>query len=292
MTRYLWKLALLLLANQANAQEAFIFPNFSRNATLANPAMQSMDSSTNFTAGGRRQWTGINDAPQAFTFTGSTFIERVGVSVGIVAEHKSVAVNKYSSLGAMISKTVKLSETEYLSLGFYGGTDNFSANYTGIGGGDPALSQKQRINQWRGIAGAGLLLHGENFYFGASMPRIPLKDYNDIEEKTNGYLSAGVLIHLNEQFALAPNLLWNIVNENRALDAGAMLFIQETIGIGGTYRTTGELNAALQYTLQRKLQLGYAYIFSVGNSQNISRFSGGSHELFVSYRISNTFKWW
>lgn len=289
MTRYLWKLALLLLATQANAQETFIFPNFSRNATLANPAMQSMDSSTNFTAGGRKQWTGINDAPQAFSFTGSTFIKRPGISVGLVAEHKSVAVNKYSSLGAMISKTVKLSKTEYLTLGFYGGADNFSANYTGLGGGDPALSQKQHINEWRGIAGAGLLLHGDNFYFGASMPRIPLKGEN---KEINGYLSAGVLIHLNEQFALAPNLLWNIVNENRALDAGAMLFIQETIGIGGTYRTTGEMNAALQYFFQKKLQVGYAYIFSIGNSQNISRFSGGSHELFVTYRISNTFKWW
>lgn len=251
--------------------------------------MQGMDSSTNFTASGRKQWTGINDAPQAFSFTGSTFIQKPGIAVGLVAEHRSVAVNKYSSVGAMISKTVKLSQTEYLTLGFYGGADNFSANYAGLGGGDPALAQKQRINEWRGIAGAGLLLHGEQFYFGASMPRIPLKGEN---KEINGYLSAGVLLQLNETFSVSPTVLWNILNENRALDAGAMLFIQETAGIGATYRTTGEINAALQYTIREKLQLGYAYIFSVGNSQNISRFSGGSHEVFASYRISNTSKWW
>lgn len=289
MTRYLWKLALLLLATKANAQETFIFPNFNRNAALANPAMQSMDSSTNFTTYGRKQWTGINDAPQAFSFTGSTFIKGPGLSAGIVAEHRSVAVNKYSSLGVMLSKTVRLSKTEYLSLGFYGGADNFSANYTGLGGGDPALAQKQRINEWRGIAGAGLLLHGEKFYFGASMPRIPLKGEN---KEINGYLSAGVLLQLNETFSLSPTVLWNIVNENRAVDAGAMLFVQEAFGVGATYRSTGEMNAALQYTYQQKLQVGYSYIFSLGNSQNISRFSGGSHEVFVSYKISNIFKWW
>ena len=290
MTKYLWKLMLLLLATQANAQETFILPTFSRNATLANPAMQSMDSSTNFSASGRKQWAGINDAPQAFTITGSTFIK--GFSAGISVEHRSIAVNKYSSMGFMLSKTVKLSSTEYLSLGFYGGADNFSANYTGIGGGDPALAQKQRINEWRGIAGVGLLLHGEKFYFGASMPRIPLKGEN---KEINGYLSAGVLLQLNETFSLSPTVLWNIVNENRAIDAGAMLFVQETAGIGATYRSTGEINAALQYSFQKQLQVGYSYIFSVGNSQNISRFSGGSHEVFVSYRINNItlpFKWW
>lgn len=296
MTRYLWQcIVLLLLAGQANAQETFVFPNFNRNAALANPAMQSMDSSTSFTAAGRKQWTGINDAPSTFSFSGSTFIEKPGMSIGFVAEHKSVAVNKYSSLGLMLSKTVKLSKTEYLSLGFYGGADNFSANYSGLGGGDPALAQKQQINQWRGIVGAGLVLHGERFYFGASMPRIPLKDYKDVPVESNGYLSAGILLPINEQFSVAPSLIWNVLNKSRALDAGATLFIQETLGVGATYRSTGEMNASLQYSFQRTLQVGYGYIFSVGNNQNISRFSGGSHEVFINYRINNIalpFKWW
>lgn len=296
MTRYLWQsMILLLLVGRANAQETFIFPNTNRNAALANPAMQSMDSSTNFTASGRKQWTGINDAPQAFSFTASTFIKDPGLSAGLVVEHKSVAVNKYSGIGFMLSKTVKLSKTEYLSLGFYGGADNFSANYTSIGGGDPALAQKQRINQWRGIVGAGLLLHGERFYFGASMPRIPLKDYKDVPDESNGYLTAGILLPLNEQFSVAPNLAWNVLNKSRPVDAGAMLFVQETFGVGATYRSTGEVNAALQYSFQRTLQVGYSYIFAVGNSQNISRFSGGSHEVFINYRINNIplpFKWW
>ena len=294
----------LLLSPYLQAQEKFIYANFNKNTGLVNPANMGMDSSTSLTAFGRKQWAGINDAPVAFSFTGNTFLRRPGIAVGLVAEHKKIAVISYTSLGAMVSKTVNITSTERLSLGFYGGMDNFSTRYGGLGQGDPLLAGKQPVNEWRGVAGFGIMLHRDNFYIGASMPRIKLKRFRSEgqlrpeDEGNSGYVAAGSMHRLGEYFAIAPSLLYNIFPQDKPLDIGATVIYRESAAAGLTWRSTGEMNAALQYTVQRRLQLGYSYIFAAGNRRNIIRFSSGSHEIFVNYRIPWAagaflpYKWW
>lgn len=305
MVRILPLLCIFLAAHlHLHAQEEFIYANFNKNITLTNPAMMGMDTSTSFTAFGRRQWTGINDAPVSASFTGSTFLGRLGISAGLAAEYKKVAVTSYTSIGAMLSKTVRISESERITLGFFGGMDNFSARYGALGNGDPAFQGKQPVNLWRGVVGFGLTLHGDNFYIGASMPRIKLKSYNDDTQLrpedtgNSGYVAAGMYLPLGSGLSLAPAVMYNIMPEDRPLDIGATLIFRESVGAGLTWRSTGEMNAALQYSFQRSFQVGYSYIFAVGHHKHISRFSSGSHEVFVHYRIPwrtsgmLPYKWW
>jgi len=297
---------LLQLPFLIRAQDNFILSNFNKNILLINPAFMGMDQSTTFNVFGRKQWAGIDDAPAAFSFTGNTSFEKSGMAAGLAIEHRKAAVTSFSSAGLLLSKSVAISNKVSLDLGFYGGADNFKTDYAGIGEGDPVFAGKQSLNLWRTVVGFGLMAHSEKFYAGFSMPRIKLKKFDDREENlryndrgNSGYVTAGALFSIDEELALTPSILFNLTQEDKPLDLGLMLQVREKAGIGATWRSTGELNAALQLNFTRSLQFGYSYIFGVGSSsQYISRYSKGSHEVFLNFRLPSTkghtlpFKWW
>jgi type IX secretion system PorP/SprF family membrane protein len=285
--------ALLLFSSALFAQQENTFTFYKYHMNRVNPAYVGVNNETLLTASIRRQWTGIKDAPetQAVSF-GTAVGSNLGLGISVVSD--KTFIEKKTLLGIDFSYKLKMSETADLYLGIKAGGNFYDVNTSGLqtylGQSDPALSN---INHFNPNVGVGALLRHEKYFVSLSIPRILNTErvkkqdgYAAVAtDRPHIYLSGGYDFNLNPEASLVlkPSLILRYVNGAPvSLDINSMLQIQKYFEIGATYSSNEAFAGLIDFTISKRLMIGYAYEVSTRTELASAK---NTNEFFIRFKF-------
>ena len=282
----------------AQGQQDPMFTQYNFNTQTINPAYAGTWKSMGFIVLGRHQWTGMEGAPETYTFSmqSNTKNEKVGLGLNYVSDR--IGLEKRNSLFGDYSYGLRITEESMLRLGLKFGVSNYRNNLSEYiqypGETDPTL-QGEIDNHYLPNFGVGAFLLSENYYVGFSIPKIlenSIKDnYNNLTqpEVRQYYLIAGYVFHLSEYLQFKPTFLTKAsVGAPVQFDFTANFLLGEKVWLGAMYRTGDAFGVIAQWIFDKKLRIGYSFDFSTSELQS---FNNGTHEVMVSYEIGVKRKW-
>ncbi|RCH55063.1 hypothetical protein DJ568_10400 [Mucilaginibacter hurinus] len=293
----------LLYAQQDAQQSQYMF-----NGIYINPAYAGYKENINLHSFYRSQWTGIEGSPRSMSLAVDAIANNG--NVGLAFQLSNDRLGAQSNLAAYANYAYRLrindDEDTRLAFGLGLGLMQLSTNGNLLDPNDPEPemplgTQSAILPDGR----LGIYYSDSKFYAGLSADNL-ISQYIDIRNKAyvaqpkpHYYLTAGMLIPLNEDIMLKPSLL---LKDDRggptSLDINAFFMFGEKIWIGGSYRTgvklysknylqgdLSNLNSAVlaaEVFPAKNLRVGYAFDFSVGP---LKGYSGGTHEISVGFYI-------
>ena len=295
----IWKCCLALVLTfpvvSGQAQQQAMYTQYMFNGLVLNPAYAG--SQETFTATGilRRQWVGIQGAPETQTFSAHSPLDdlrnsrRPGnpVSLGLTVFNDRIAVTDQSGLLGSYAYRVQLANGGSLSFGLQGGFSHLRIRYSQLELDDPAFAVGD-ISRWQPEFGAGIYYQAKRFYTGLSAPQMLRSEINPdgagFGISPHYFFTMGYLVEINSAIALKPNLLikkfyGNIIQ----FDLNCNLFLKERVNLGVSWRSMESIGTMLQVQVHPRFALGYAFDIPCGSEW--STMNSGSHEIMVSYRV-------
>jgi type IX secretion system PorP/SprF family membrane protein len=284
-------LIVVLFPGKAISQEKTVYTQYMFNMLAINPAYAGSQNILNATAYYRKQWVGLDGAPNTQTFSVHSATKKKKIGIGVFAMRDGIGVHSELNFYTCYAYKIKLSRKSILSMGLQAGFNNLSSNYrslTLVDPNDPNFSDKTKFSP---NVGAGLYYYLANkAYIGFSVPymiknRVLPKSINSFGKQARYYfLSAGYVMNLNQDVKVKPSTLLRY-EEGAPLgfDLNANFILKEVVNIGGSYRSGDSMSLLLMLQLTPRWQLGYAYDFT---TSGLNRFTQGSHEILLNYRIN------
>ena len=281
--------AALALGQQRPIQSLYMF-----DPLLINPAYAGTQTQLSATAIYRNQWVNLDGAPKTLTTTVHSGFLRNRVGLGIIAGSDQIGIHDDVSLYGAYSYRIMLNRSTSLSMGIQGGFNRFRSDFNKLSlknPGDPNLVgvyQKYLPN-----VGAGLYLRHNDFFVGFSVPYMinnktadELQAGNLSKQRRYYYLTGGIKADLSEYVQIYPSILMRFQDKAPySMDINTMFILYNSVGLGVSYRLSDAVIGLFELQLNDNFHVGYAYDFT---SSNLNRFSAGTHEIMINYRIKIT----
>lgn len=257
---------------------------------VSNPAFSLIQAEGNISLIGKRQWVGMDGAPSAVWANAHLGLKAIGATAGFQFNQQSIGVEKHTEAAFYFAKSIRLSEKDYIGLALKAGLVHFNGHYSRLDPIDQAFMDD--INEHDALLGVGFIFYRPNvFYIGASMPRFTsggIGIFGDTKYNfQNQYLfSGGYLQGLGASFSLRPSLIVSYIpNLGTTLDASAMLFAKQTIGLGIGIQSEGDLSTKIQVYL-KGIGVGYNYQFNSKNRPLNRHINNSTHEIGLSFNFN------
>lgn len=283
----------LLLAAAADAQQAITYTGYHSTPTPLNNAASLVRGGGEVQVIGRRQWVGIEGAPQALWGSGHVALERISATAGISIHHQRIAVERISEAVVFFAKSVRISEREYLGLSLSAGASYYNGDFAQLDPNDPAF--RDNVRETAFLTGFGVMLYRPNHYYvGLSLPRLSLsnlgeggqgRQYNFSKQY---HLTAAALFPMGTDFHLKPALLvTHAENIRPQAEIGALVYLKETFGIGVNVRTYGDM-AGMVELLFDGFSVGYGYQFNTRSQIGKRNLENATHEIGIGYHFGKS----
>lgn len=287
---------LTLLTSQA--QQIPLYSNYFFTPFMYNPARSGTEGYTELSILHRRQWTGIQGAPEtsALAVNGSLNEEKVGWS-GYAFSDQTDIIKRIGVYGNY-AYHIRMSESATLSLGLGAGYLANNIDLSAIRAQDQG-DVYTVINGDRGTfdLNFGFNLKIANFQLGASVPQLvgqPIKYLGDVASDDVTYtLLRHYVINAQYDFkfsgdknVLSPMVLVRAADDNVPIqiDAGLMYSMLKYGYVGAMFRSEYAVTANIGLNLTEQLTVGYAYDFSLND---YGPDLGTSHEFMLTYRFGS-----
>lgn len=272
----------------AQQESAFSFSNYHMN--IVNPAYAGVNEETLLIASIRKQWSGVQFAPetQAVSF-GTTLGKNLGFGVSIMND--VTFIEKQTYVGFDISYKLKINDISNLYFGLKVGGSTFSVNTAGLETynviSDPSLTS---ISSFNPNFGMGLLYKMENFYVSFSMPRVlstTMAKTDDIKvfsfsDSPHYFLGSGHNFDLSATLQLKPSVLFRYVKGAPfSYELNTMFDYNNLFELGVLYRNKDTYAAKSIIKISDRFQLGFAYEFA---SKQLAS-AGNTNEFFMVFKF-------
>lgn len=284
---------ILLGCSALFSQQEGVVTNYMYHMNAFNPAYVGVDGETVITSTFRQQWTGIADAPSAQVVSfGTTLGNNLGVGVSFL--NRQTFVEKQTFTAIDFSYRLKISEKANLYMGLKAGGNFYSVNTEGLMTynqmADPNISSISNFNPNIGI---GALLKVDKWHFSLAAPRLLSTDRADNADglvtlaKARPHMYAVVgydfLLKQLNNISLKPSALLRYVNGAPvSLDINTMLSFDNDFEIGATYRTDSAFAGLINFSIKKRLLLGYAY--EVSTRKQLADI-GNTNELLLRFKF-------
>lgn len=280
---------LLLLGGSALAQQDPQYTQYMYNMNVINPAYAGSKESLSLTGLYRKQWSGLDGAPETFTLSVHSPIgEKIGL--GLSAIKDELGPVKETNVYVDFSYTLDLSASLKLALGVKAGASFHEVGLTDldlIHPGDPFFSEN--IDNTYPNVGAGAFLYADNFYLGLSAPNLIKSvhlDENGLKygsEELHYFATAGYIFDLNDNFKLKPSVMVkSTFDAPVSFDANLNALFFERFEIGGSYRLDDSFSGLVGFQVTPMLRLGYAYDHI---TSDLSAVASASHEVILTFDL-------
>lgn len=292
-------IGVLVMAGGLRAQQDPMYSQYMFNHQVLNPAYAGSWGFLTSTFIYRKQWIGVNGAPetQSFSFHTPSKNDRHGFGMSFVGDQ--IGVTKTTGFNAAYAYRIHLTEKARLAFGLQGSLDNYRANFGDVRTGsdidpsigtDPAFNGNS-VNLWLPNAGAGVFFHTKRFFAGASSPKLIQHDLNGDNAASIAQLSrhffftTGVVIGREESFLkFKPSILakFNPASPMQ-FDFNAHFLLGDRLWLGATYRTEDALVAMVQLQLFQWLRMGYAFDYI---TSELNTYGNASHEFMLGIDLN------
>jgi type IX secretion system PorP/SprF family membrane protein len=254
-----------------------------------NSAYAGTRGSLNVTAVSRAQWVGWEGAPQTQFLSIHAPILRKKIGLGGSMVYDKIGAR--TAVDAMVNFAYHLqlnSKDLKLSFGASAGIQQAQYNFNGLLANDYSdLNYGQSNSVLNSNFGAGLYLHNNKFYLGASVPKLinrSLDSYSDRSFYQKHYfVMAGYVFNLNSVIDLKPSVLIKYTdNSPITADINVSAQFYKQFWIGALYRLHDAIGFNASYTIKDICMIGYAYDFPI-NGKLVNQW--GSHEVVLSFDI-------
>ncbi|WP_456459906.1 PorP/SprF family type IX secretion system membrane protein [Reichenbachiella sp.] len=269
-------------------QQQVMFTQYMFNGLAINPAYAGIHEGLSGSILWREQWAGFEGAPSTQTLSLHSPIGQSSASYGALIIRDKIGVTEQIGAQGAAAYRIFINEEARLSFGLQASMTNFRANYIdSTTGSDPTLANSN-VNEIKPNFGLGLLYHSDKYYLGFSIPQMLNQSFDQTSESSEAqlvrhyFITGGIVIDLNPDFKLKPNLLLKYVaGAPIQVDLNLNLLIKEIVWVGLSYRSFESIDFLMQLQLTPKLQLGYAYDLST--SSELRSVNSGSHEIMLNY---------
>jgi type IX secretion system PorP/SprF family membrane protein len=278
------------------AQTEPMYSQYMHNQLSINPAYAGNRESLQLVLFQRRQWVGMEGAPQTSSASINQSIRDHKMGWGLQLYDDRIGVEKASGANFMLSTKVRVSNDGYLSGGLSAGLMNYSIGLTSVTErftpSDPAFYAN--LNKWMPNLGLGLFYNTDKFYAGVSIPNViksKLSTFDLIRsglQKTNQYhvfITSGYVFELNEDVKIKPSAMLKMVSgAPTQIDLNTNVLLQNKLGLGLSYRTGDAIVSMVELQASERIKIGYAYDLSI---TSYKYYNNGSHELMLSFELSD-----
>lgn len=276
------------------AQQDAMYTQYMFNMMGVNPAYAGSRGVLSATALHRRQWVGIDGAPETSTisFDMSTRDNKVGL--GIQAFNDKIGITRTTGFYTSYAYRIHFNENRALAIGLQGGISNYKADLTKVDlTDDDDIAFSQNVNVILPSFGAGVYYNSDRFYAGFSIPNL-VKSYlrKDViyyradviaKKYLHFFFIAGYVFDLNDDLKLKPSTLVKVVRGAPVqLDANLNLWIKDVVSVGGSYRTGDAVSGLLEVQITDQLRIGYAYDHPISK---LVKYNQGTHEIMLRYEF-------
>ncbi len=280
---------ILLLSMTASAQQDPQYTQYMYNMNVVNPAYAGSKETLSLTALYRKQWSGLDGAPETITFSGHSPVnDKVGL--GLSAIKDELGPIKETNVYVDFSYTLQVSENLKLALGLKAGATFHDVGLTDLelqDDNDPLFSQD--ISNTYPNVGAGAFFYGDNFYIGLSVPNFLTSvhlDENGIKygsEVNHYFATAGYVFQLSENTKLKPStMVKSAFNAPMSFDVNLNALFYEKFEIGASYRLEDSFSGLIGFQATPYLRIGYAYDHVVSELDAVS---SASHEVILTFDL-------
>ncbi|MBU0763869.1 MAG: type IX secretion system membrane protein PorP/SprF [Bacteroidetes bacterium] len=280
-----------LLHTNSHAQH---YPQYSRylfNGLAINPAYAGSDEAFTVAALYRNQWTGFDGHPVTQTFSAHAPLKKMSMAAGLLLCNDKTGVTGTSTVVFSYAYRVKAGRGK-LSLGLDGGVHIIRSQWSQLAtveAGDAAFAEDSRT----GIvpdAGFGVYYYDDMYFAGISVPGAlsykeemagnRFRTYHDFANY-NLLVHGGALFTVHENIKIKPSLLLRYhPNSPPQLDINLIGIWKDAFVAGFSYRTGDAVTGLLEYRVNDRLRIGYAFDYTL---TELDRYNNGSHEIMIRY---------
>jgi len=289
---------LLFCSISINAQVEVMYSQYMNNMLNINPAYAGNRAGDNITSLYRKQWVNVEGAPTSYSLSWDRGTEDIGdglynkfhpVSYGLQIYSDKLGVETSHGFQAFYSYRIKFNQS-FLSLGLSGGVINYNAAYSQVStsnGGDDSFAED--VHAFLPTAGLGILYVNMHWYAGLSVPallktKVRNNSYSFTASNSSYFLTGGYILDVTEYLKLKPSFLIKAIQgESIYYDLNLNAWINNSVGLGVSYRPKDAVVGIFQLQLSPRITLGYAYDYLLSY---LRYFSSGSHELLIRYEFN------
>jgi len=292
-------ISVLAITLVGQAQQDAMFTHYSFNTLAVNSGYAGSRNALTVTGLHRSQWVSFPGAPitQTLTVHGPVYNEKLGIGFSIINDK----IGPIRSTGVNIDLAYKLRlGNGKLAFGLKGGLNVQSrrlGSEVDVNNTADQVFQADVQSDLLPNFGFGLYYSTDNFYVGASAPRLLENDfYNNIftglsRERRHYYLIGGAVFSVNQKKTIKfrPTAFLKITEAAPlTFDFTGVFFFDDRFWLGTMWRTTDAIGVLSGVNLGRQFSLGYSFDWSYANTTGT--YNTGSHELMLRYDFIYTRK--
>ncbi|GHB33768.1 PorP/SprF family type IX secretion system membrane protein [Mongoliitalea lutea] len=298
---------LVLSVSSLFSQQLPQFSQYIFNGLHINPAYAGYKNQGYIQSTYRDQWLGFPGAPKTLTVTADLSANEGKMGFGLSLLNDQIGPTNTSTGMLTYTYRIQLGNESFLGLGVSAGASQYMIDgsmLNPVDANDPLLPDG-RINLFTPNLNSGLFFHTPRFYAGISAFNMVGKRVLEREDISlafhdfHYYLTAGMMIPLNEKIEFKPSfLIKEVKGAPTSYDINGMFLFFDRLWLGASYRSNIKLwNDNLEGNLNNRtavafiaeifatdnLRLGYAYDT---NLNVLDTFRNNSHELSVGYYLT------
>lgn len=286
----------LFMSTDVMSQYDVNLSQYMNNELIINPGYAGSRDHVSAVIAYRKQWDGIEGAPNTQTFSIHAPLKNKKIALGLSLINDQIGVTQLFSVLGTFAYRMPVTDDGILSLGLQGGIISIQEDYSKLisdccGNSNDPMFMEDSPSRIAPMIGFGAYFYEKDFYVGWSIPRLlesnldPLDDFrvnNELNLKSwHNYLIAGYLIDTDENFKLKPSIMTKVVyGAPVQVDLSLNALLDEHIWVGTSYRTGDSFSFLTSLILSTQLRVGYSYDVTINE---LSDFNDGSHELMIGY---------
>lgn len=269
----------------ARAQFNQLQTQYLNNPFVINPACAGEQGFMSATCSYRRQWLGIEGAPETFLFTMDSPIRSLHHNIGFVAGQDNLAVEHKTIVRLAYAYRIT-GKRAFFAAGISPGVVfNHNAWQDVVtNSADEVFAATERSVDY--TVGFGLFFHSEHIFAGVSGQALT----NSARQLT--IHDQPIELYGGFRFGKKQNVAWTISSLTRFMTSGiyqcdmnAFAMVHDRIGGGLSWRKKDAVAVMAQVKVNEQFRIGYAYDFTLSHLQH---YSSGSHEIVLRYDFGYT----
>jgi type IX secretion system PorP/SprF family membrane protein len=293
MKRIIKTVFFILVPLSLSGQLAPVTNQYVLNPLTINPAVAGNRGVLNIAAFYRKQWAGIQGAPETMTFAADAPVLDNKVGLGLTIISDKVGVTKETYFISNYSYNLTLGEGS-LAFGLGAGIITTNTAWSDLVVLDPG-DELYLVDSRRFVVPSfsfGTYYSNHNYFLGFSIPKFIGYKFNYDKNKYsltvdpgqyNFLINTGYAFNLSPTVDFIPSTLLNFTPGQKFLyDLNGHFNFNNRLWVGASYRSERSLGALVQIQVNNQFKVAYTYDYDTGK---LGGYSNGSHEIMLRYEF-------